>query len=194
MVRFKNNFECIEKIQLGRNWAIPMGEYSKSVLYLLHFGSVGSSFLRSGSDALHQLKISFEAFYHPEEHRADMLVTFGALCEGPPGHVHGGAISAIADTCMGICAWYSGIACVTANLNVNYKSKIPLLNSCILTSRIGKVEGRKITLEYEMKSTEGVLHSNGCALFIQLKDSERIDPNKVIEEWHNPKSPMVTDW
>lgn len=117
-----------------------------------------------------------------------MFAHFGKLTEGPRDHVHGGAISAMADTAMGVSVWYYGIPCVTANLSVNYREKVPLLTSVLLESKIREINGRKITTEYTMTDLQDNTHySDGTALFIQLKDTT-IDPKQVAEYWQR------TDW
>ncbi len=52
------------------------------------------------------------------------VVHFGPDAQGPKDCVHGGAIAALADSVMALAVASTGMACVTANLNVNYKNLI----------------------------------------------------------------------
>ena len=55
------------------------------------------------------------------------VVHFGPDCEGPPRSVHGGCSAAVLDAIAGIAAYRTArMPCVTANLSVNYREKIPL--------------------------------------------------------------------
>ena len=62
----------------------------------------------------------------------------------------------------------------TANLNVNYQAFVPLEAEVLFTSRITKIEDRKIFVEAEMHSLDGdKAHGNAKALFIHLKHAAR---------------------
>ncbi len=51
-------------------------------------------------------------------------VCFGPYTEGPPGHVHGGCISAVLDETMGLTAWYFGHAVLSVSLDVKFLTRI----------------------------------------------------------------------
>lgn len=149
---------------------------------------VGKSFLRSGGDAASGKKVIFQGYYNDHKKVLKMYAHFGEWTEGPIEHVHGGAISAMADTAMGVCIWYSGIPCVTANLTIQYRNKVPLNTTALLECKILNISGRKIDVDYIMTDlSTGLLYSEGHALFIQLND-DTIDPKKVTEYWQR------TDW
>lgn len=95
-------------------------------------------------------KVSFEAYMNTRALEMKMIAHFGAWTEGPIDHVHGGAISAMADTAMGVCITYAGYPCVTARLIVNYRRKVPLRTTVLLSSNIMRIEGRKIYAAYTM--------------------------------------------
>ncbi|RXM91386.1 Acyl-coenzyme A thioesterase THEM4 [Acipenser ruthenus] len=63
----------------------------------------------------------YTVFANKAERRAVCLFQAGPLLEGPPGHVHGGAIATIIDSATGICATYLTGFVMTANLNINYR-------------------------------------------------------------------------
>ena len=145
-------------------------------------------FLRSGADAAAGKKVDFQAYMNETAQEMKMFAHFGAWTEGPIDHVHGGAISAMADTAMGVCITYAGYPCVTAQLVVNYRAKVPLLTTALLESKITDIDGRKIHAMYTMTDLEsGTTYSEGHALFVQLKDTN-LDPKHIIQHWEK------TDW
>lgn len=94
------------------------------------------------------------------------VVHFGADCEGPPRCVHGGCISAVCDALLGVTAYRTArMPCVTANLNVNYRDKIPL------GSQVG-VECVQVALP------EGGLRKSKFSFKLYSLD----DPNKVFAD------------
>jgi len=98
------------------------------------------------------------------------LVHFGPDTEGPPRCVHGGCTAAVVDSALGTCAWKSGHAAVTANLNVNYRKFIPLGSTVQVRSWVDRIEGRKVFMKYKVESLDGkTLHSEGSSLFITVK-------------------------
>lgn len=79
-----------------------------------------------------------------EEESVVGLVTFGHAYEGPPGHVHGGMISAAFDELLGATQALSGSPGMTGSLSVNYRAPTPLHTELRLVGTLDKIEGRKI--------------------------------------------------
>ncbi|XP_054903761.1 acyl-coenzyme A thioesterase THEM4 isoform X2 [Poeciliopsis prolifica] len=97
----------------------------------------------------------------------------GHLLEGPPGHVHGGAIATMIDTVTGTHASMLSALVMTANLNVNYRSPIPLGSTVLIESILDKEEGRKMYLSCRVTSTDGSkLHTEATALFLSVNVSQ----------------------
>ena len=71
-------------------------------------------------------------------------VWFGPETEGPPGHAHGGSIAAILDEVLGLAAWTAGYPIVVGNLNVSFRSLLPLQQVVTVKTEVVSVEGRKI--------------------------------------------------
>lgn len=94
-------------------------------------------------------------------------VTFGPKTQGPPGHVHGGAIAAILDECMGATAWMNKNMVMTAELKVNYRRALPLDLECYIHSRIDQSEGKKIVLKAELYDTQENKYATAEGLFIR---------------------------
>ncbi|KAM9783206.1 acyl-coenzyme A thioesterase THEM4 [Neosynchiropus ocellatus] len=112
----------------------------------------------------------FAVFVNKEEEKCDCVLQLGHLLEGPPGHVHGGAVATIMDEVMGSLATYIAGPCLTANLNVNYRSPVPLGSTVLLQSSLVKREGRKLSLTCQITSPDGSkLHTEATALFLVIK-------------------------
>ncbi|CAB1334612.1 unnamed protein product [Coregonus sp. 'balchen'] len=93
----------------------------------------------------------------------------GHLLEGPPGHVHGGAIATMIDTVTGTHATYLSGPVMTANLNINYRSPIPLCSTVLLTCSLDKKEGLKTFVSCQVTNTDGSkLHTEATGLFLSI--------------------------
>ncbi|XP_060906611.1 acyl-coenzyme A thioesterase THEM4 [Labrus mixtus] len=107
-------------------------------------------------------------FVNSEEQKCVCILQAGHLLEGPPGHVHGGAIATMIDTVTGCLASISG-AVMTANLNINYRSPIPLGSTVVMESFLDKKEGRKMFVSCKVTSPDGTkLHTEATALFLSI--------------------------
>eukprot|EP00929_Paragymnodinium_shiwhaense_P111994 TRINITY_DN80240_c0_g1_i1.p1 TRINITY_DN80240_c0_g1~~TRINITY_DN80240_c0_g1_i1.p1 ORF type:complete len:211 (+),score=33.67 TRINITY_DN80240_c0_g1_i1:71-703(+) len=108
--------------------------------------------------------------WFPAEQRGRALVRYGADTEGPPQSVHGGCTATVVDAFMGFVAYRATQQwIVTANLHVNYRSKVPSGSTVIAEAWISKQDGRKTFLDFTVKSLEEVLHNDGNSLFISVK-------------------------
>lgn len=116
-------------------------------------------------------------FVNDEEKKCVGLFQAGHLLEGPPGHVHGGAIATMIDTVTGTHATIlSGPGPVmTANLNINYRSPVPLGSTVLIESCLDKKEGRKTFITCRVTSTDGSkLHTDTTALFLSINFSHLV--------------------
>uniref|UniRef100_A0A3Q3VZ93 Acyl-coenzyme A thioesterase THEM4 n=1 Tax=Mola mola TaxID=94237 RepID=A0A3Q3VZ93_MOLML len=108
-------------------------------------------------------------FANSEEQKCVGIFQAGHLLEGPPGHVHGGAIATMIDTVTGTHASMLSGPVMTANLNINYRSPIPLGSTVLLESCLDKKEGRKIIITCKVMSTDGSkVHTETTALFLSI--------------------------
>jgi acyl-coenzyme A thioesterase PaaI-like protein len=73
-------------------------------------------------------------------------VWFGPETEGPPGHAHGGSIAAILDEVLGLAAWTAGYPIVVGNLNVSFRSLLPLQQVVTVKTEVVSAEGRKVKI------------------------------------------------
>lgn len=100
---------------------------------------------------------------------------FGPETEGPPGHAHGGSAAAVLDEVLGLAAWAAGHAIVVGNLNVNFRSMLPLLTVAQVESRVVSVEGRKVLVEGRLCGPGDVVYATAACLCIKLRP-ESIPP------------------
>ncbi|XP_075418284.1 acyl-coenzyme A thioesterase THEM4 [Tenrec ecaudatus] len=129
-------------------------------------------FTRSFEDGL---GFEYVMFYNGHEKRIVCLFQGGLYLQGPPGFLHGGAISTMIDATLGMNALIVGGLIMTGNLNINFRRPIPLCSVAVIDSRLDKVEGRKYYLSCAIRSAdEKTLHTEGTGLFIKL------DPGKSL--------------
>lgn len=83
-------------------------------------------------------------YFRDSDKHLHARIWFGPETEGPPGHVHGGAMAAVMDEALGLAAWAAGYPIVVGNLNVSFRNMIPLQKVVTLESRVVSAEGRKI--------------------------------------------------
>jgi hypothetical protein len=78
----------------------------------------------------------------------------GPLAEGPPAHVHGGAMAALLDEAMGLCCWVHGHRVLARGIEVAFRRPLALGSVVWLVGRIVGHDGRRLT-------TSGTLSSEG---------------------------------
>ncbi|XP_038146088.1 acyl-coenzyme A thioesterase THEM4 [Cyprinodon tularosa] len=111
-------------------------------------------------------------FFRNDKQRCLCIFQAGHLLEGPPGHVHGGAIATMIDTVTGTHASLLSAPVMTANLNINYRSPIPLGSTVLIESTLDKEEGKKKFISCKVSSTDGSkLHTEATALFVSISVS-----------------------
>ncbi len=102
-----------------------------------------------------------------EEESVVGSVTFGHAYEGPPGHVHGGMISAAFDELLGATQALSGSPGMTGSLSVSYRAPTPLHTELRLVGTLDKIEGRKIFTSARLYNGE-LLCAEAEGLFISI--------------------------
>lgn len=117
----------------------------------------------------------YVVFINKEEQMCVCVFQAGHLLEGAMGHVHGGAIATIIDSVTGTHATYLSGIVLTANLNINYRSPIPLGSTVLLESSLDKKEDRKTFISCNVTSVDGSkLHTEATALFLSVTVSNTI--------------------
>ena len=108
-------------------------------------------------------------FRGPEPEVLYAKAWFGLETEGPPGHVHGGAMAAVLDEAMGGACWMNGHRTVAAKISVSFLEMVKLQTETTVESRIERVEGRKVYVRAALVDGERrVAESDG--LFVVLRE------------------------
>lgn len=117
-----------------------------------------------------------------DKNRMWAVSTFTSAAEGPPGHVHGGALSALLDECLGTIVWRKGYPGVTQNLDLHYVLSVPLQLKAIIPLTITEVQDRKIFVIGEIFNDDGKLYVQSKAKFHRLTpdDLDRFRKLKTI--------------
>ncbi|KAL8184724.1 UNVERIFIED_CONTAM: hypothetical protein K2H54_026360 [Gekko kuhli] len=116
-------------------------------------------------------------FLNWSEKRMAGVFQLGPYLEGPPGFVHGGSIATILDSVLGGCAMSLLGHLMTANLNINYKSPVPLGSVVLVESKLDNLEERKAFVSGRVQSVDGeTLHAEATGLFIQLASQKSPQP------------------
>ena len=102
-----------------------------------------------------------------DERTVGATAVFNSAYEGPPGHVHGGWVAAVADEVLGRTQVLSGQMGMTGTLTVRYRSPTPLNKEIRFTAWLDRVEGRKVFATCEV-TCEGRLCAEADAVFIRV--------------------------
>ncbi|CAN0262316.1 unnamed protein product [Ectocarpus fasciculatus] len=82
-------------------------------------------------------------------------VIFSSGCEGPPDHVHGGAVSSALDDVLGTMAWrevgFPRWGLPTVRLTVRFLAGAPMERQLRFDTRVVKREGRKVFVEAALR-------------------------------------------
>lgn len=97
-------------------------------------------------------------------------VYFTPRTQGPPQHVHGGAISAVLDETMGGAAWINGYAVVTARLCVNFIIPIKIDTELFIEAWLEKIEGKNVFIKSRMigENNNAYAEANGVFKILPL--------------------------
>lgn len=93
---------------------------------------------------------------------------FGPQAEGPPGHVHGGAMAALLDESMGLCCWVAGHRVLARELTVAFRRPLRLCTVVTLECRIVAVDGRTVSTTGQLRGPAGDVFAEGKGLFSML--------------------------
>ena len=95
---------------------------------------------------------------------------FGRETQGPPGHVHGGAMAAVLDEAMGGACWMNGHRTVAAKISVSFLEMLKLETETTVEAWIERVDGRKIYLRATLIDLAARRVAESDGLFIVLRD------------------------
>jgi acyl-coenzyme A thioesterase PaaI-like protein len=138
----------------------------------LPFLALADTFV-SGDSSTNRLSVRY--FHQPGNGTLLARVLFGPGTQGPPGHAHGGSMAALCDEAMGGAAWLAGYPVVAAQLNITFRTMLPLGTRCVVEARVEDANGRKIKTTCKLRSEDGTrVFCSGEALFLIL-DQEKIE-------------------
>jgi acyl-coenzyme A thioesterase PaaI-like protein len=100
---------------------------------------------------------------------------FGPGSQGPPGHAHGGSIAAVLDEAMGAAAWQAGHLVVAVQLNISFRTMLPLGTDSYLEAWVEGVDGRKVRTRGRLHTAGGAAFAEADGLFLEI-DAERFRP------------------
>jgi acyl-coenzyme A thioesterase PaaI-like protein len=113
-------------------------------------------------------RIDIRYYWEEAAREVTARVVFGRLSQGPPKHVHGGAIAAVLDEAMGTCAWLNGHMCVAVNIDIDYRKMIPLERTLEVRCAVRRVEGRKIFAHGTMTAEDGEILAESEGIFVTV--------------------------
>ncbi len=116
-------------------------------------------------------------YFRDEKQDLVARVWFGPVTEGPPEHAHGGSIAAVLDEVLGLAAWATGYKIVVGNLNISFRSLLPIKTVVQVNTTIVSAKGRKIMVHGEICSLDGQVYASGEALCITLPE-EHLDESR----------------
>lgn len=108
-------------------------------------------------------------YYRKADQSLVARVWFGPETEGPPGHAHGGSLAAVLDEVLGLAAWAAGHAIVVANLNVNFRCLLPILQVVQVDTEIVSVEGRKVLVRGKVWDGVAKVYAEADCLCIEIQ-------------------------
>lgn len=140
----------------------------------IEFGKRMISFISGGQN---EDRIDLKYYLNENSGEAFALVRFGELAQGPPGHAHGGAISAVFDELMGACCWVNGHPAMTAQYTTRFFRPVPLDLQVLFSTSIKSVDGSKVSLKAELIDASGLRYASARGLFI-AQDMEKFKQMK----------------
>jgi acyl-coenzyme A thioesterase PaaI-like protein len=113
-------------------------------------------------------RVRIKQFYFEEERKFALWFQPGEMAMGAPGFCHGGLISTVLDESMGSLCWWNGHLVMTVNIDIRYKSKIPLNNQYIVFAWIKNLRGRRLFAEAEIYNEAGKTCAISSGIFLKV--------------------------
>jgi len=112
-----------------------------------------------------QSNIKIHYYFNRENGLFYSKVFFTSNTQGPPQHVHGGAISAVLDETMGGAGWLNGYPIVTSHLSIKFLKPIRLNSELFVESQLEKIEKRKVFIKGKMEGSNNVIYAESEGIF-----------------------------
>lgn len=141
----------------------------------------------SGGPSTHRLRVSY--FRRQGDRRLVGRAWFGPETQGPPGHAHGGAVSAVMDEALGAAAWAEGHHIVVARLCVDFRAMVPLGTDAAFEAWVESVHGRKVRTRGRLTAADGSLLAEGEALCVMLASDhlEKFEAARAAKAGRRPE-------
>jgi acyl-coenzyme A thioesterase PaaI-like protein len=120
----------------------------------------------SGDDDTDRLRVKY--YYRPHDQHLVGKAWFGPGAQGPPGHAHGGSISALLDEAMGFAGWVVDLPVVAAEITIRFVEMLPLKQEVQFEAWIEQVNGRKVKTGSRVFAADGTTYGEGTGLFIVI--------------------------
>jgi len=108
-------------------------------------------------------------YFRKQDQALVARIWFGPETEGPPEHAHGGSMAAVLDEVLGLAAWAAGYAIVVANLNINFRCLLPILQVVQVDTEIISVEGRKVLVRGKVWDGKEKVYAEADCLCIEIQ-------------------------
>ncbi len=105
--------------------------------------------------------------YEEDDGRVTAEVVFRQGQQGPPGHAHGGMITAVLDEVMGAAVWRAGYRAVALRVEVDYLRPVPLGLPVRVEGQVGDVTGRAIRALSRLILSDGAIAATGFGIFVE---------------------------
>lgn len=94
-------------------------------------------------------------------------VTLTVEQQGPPGHAHGGASTALLDEAMGAAVWQAGFMVVAVHLSVDFQRPLPLGVPVQVVGAVSGKDGRKVNTWGEIRLPDGGVAVSCTGIFVE---------------------------
>lgn len=127
--------------------------------------SLGTRSFVSSDDDGDRIRVRY---YSDAEGRTWARAVFGPGAEGPPGHVHGGALAALLDEAMGMAALATGRVCVAGRIEVDFRSMVHLGEAVTVELALGEATPRKVPVRATLRRADGAAACEATGLFVDI--------------------------
>ena len=124
----------------------------------------------TGGDDSDRLRVRY--YYQADNGHIVGKAWFGPGAQGPPGHAHGGSISALLDEAMGYASWVANLTVVAAEITIRFLEMLPLDQVVLFEAWVDQVDGKKVQAASRVFTQDGAIYSKGTGLFIVI-DAEK---------------------